>query len=93
VHTPRKRSASLHFSPETPQGPTGGVRSPAYLEYAGPSAFRWTVSQKNPFLPADHWTSTQPNSSVYSGSLSNDRRIRPFRSGPLSTLHERAIQV
>jgi len=62
-------------------------RSPAYLQYAGPSAFRWTVSQKNPHLPADQWTTTQPKGPIYSGSLSNDRRIRPFRSGPLSTVH------
>jgi len=49
---------------------------------------RWTVSQKNRPLPADQWTTTRPEGSIYSGSLSNDRWIRPFRSGPLSTVHE-----
>jgi hypothetical protein len=48
---------------------------------------RWTVSQKNRPLPADQWTTTQPNGPPCSGSPSNDRRIRPFRSGPVSTGH------
>jgi hypothetical protein len=39
----------------------------------GAVGFRWTVSQKNRPLPADHWTSTQPKGTVCSGSLSNER--------------------
>jgi hypothetical protein len=84
THLPR----ALAALPGRPQ-----PRGPLCQDSAGSSVFRWTVSQNNRPLPANQWTTTQPNSPPCCGLLSNDRCNRPFRSGPRSTVHERAIRV